>query len=73
MSSDESPDSGLDDDRMVSRRVHNPTEATAEDERSYPGAPADPDPNTPAPDSAGTTERADRDLAAESDEPTRSE
>jgi hypothetical protein len=67
------PDPGLEEDRMVSRRVDHPTEAIAEDERSYPGAPSGSEPNRPAPDPDGTTERAERDLAAESDEPTRSE
>jgi hypothetical protein len=68
------PDSRSDEDRVVSRRVDNPTRATDEDERSYAADP-DPSPATrhPAPDSAGTTERADRDMAAEPDEPTRSE
>ena len=69
------PRSHSEEDRVVSRRVDNPTAATEEDERAY--AAADPDPgqgtNHPQPDAAGTTERADRDLAAESDEPTRSE
>ncbi len=82
MHNDESPDDrpddrddegGLEEDRMVSRRVDNPTEATEADARSYPGPAEDPEPNTPAPDAAGTTERAERDLARESDEPTRSE
>ncbi|MCO1660216.1 hypothetical protein [Pseudonocardia humida] len=59
----------------MSRRVDNPTQATEEDERAYAAADpgSRPDPNHPAPDGAGTTERADRDLATESDEPTRSE
>jgi hypothetical protein len=74
MTDDQSRDGG-DADRVVSRRVDNPTEATAEDERSYAAADADPGPAArhPAPDSDGTTERADRDMATESDEPTRSE
>jgi hypothetical protein len=62
-----------DQDRVVSRRVDHPTDAIEQDAQSYPGAPAPSEPNTPAPDAAGTTERAERDLAAESDEPTRSE
>ena len=69
------PRSRSEEDRVVSRRVDNPTEATEQDERAYAAADDDPrpDPNHPAPDAAGTTERADRDLASESDEPTRSE
>jgi hypothetical protein len=70
MPSDRSRD---DEDRVVSRRVDHPTDAIEEDERSYPGAPSGTAPNQPAPDGDGTTERAERDLAAESDEPTRSE
>jgi hypothetical protein len=70
---DDQSDPGLEEDRMVSRRVDHPTEATEEDARSYPGAPSESEPNRPAPDPDGTTERAERDLAAESDEPTRSE
>jgi hypothetical protein len=73
MPSDQSRDPGLDEDRVVSRRVDHPTEATEEDARSYPGAPDRPQPNEPAAEGAGTTERADHDLAEESDEPTRSE
>jgi hypothetical protein len=69
------PESRSAEDRVVSRRVDNPTEATEEDGSAYAAADPDPrpHPNHPAPDGAGTTERADRDLAAESDEPTRSE
>jgi hypothetical protein len=70
MPSDRSRD---DEDRLVSRRVDHPTEAIEEDERSYPGPPSGTTPNQPGPDADGTTERAARDLAAESDEPTRSE
>jgi hypothetical protein len=73
MPNDQSDGPGLEEDRMVSRRVDHPTEAIEEDERSYPGAPSGSEPNRPAPDPDGTTERAERDLAAESDEPTRSE
>jgi hypothetical protein len=65
--------SGDDQDRVVSRRVNHPTEATEQDARSYPGAPSGTDPNRPAPDADGTTERAAGDLAEESAEPTRSE
>ncbi|WP_214402123.1 hypothetical protein [Pseudonocardia lacus] len=69
------PESRSEEDRVVSRRVDNPTDATEEDERAYAAADPDPhpSPNHPTPDAAGTTERADRDLASESDEPTRSE
>jgi hypothetical protein len=70
MASEQSRD---DQDRTVSRRVDHPTEAIEEDARSYPGAPGTAAPNRPEPDTAGTTERADRDLAEESDEPARSE
>lgn len=83
MASTHSPDGGADhptgseEDRVVSRRVDNPTAATEDDERAYAASSPDPvgdqEPNRPAPDGAGTTERAERDLRTETAEPTRSE
>jgi hypothetical protein len=71
------PPSATEEDRVVSRRVDNPTAAGPEDERAYRAADPDPDP-APADGTGGgggsTTERADRDLETTSEsEPTRSE
>ena len=81
--------SGSEEDRVVSRRVDNPTAATVDDERAY--AAADPSPAPlPGPgrdstartagrdggtttDTTSTTLRAEDDLRSESDEPARSE
>lgn len=67
------------EDRVVSRRVDNPTRAAEEDERAYAAAndrDADDSPD-PASESAAptdsTTEAAADQAAAEGDEPTRSE
>ncbi len=83
------PVSGSEEDRVVSRRVDNPTAATADDERAYAAADPAPDPQPePGPDSTdrtggrdggtttdttSTTLQAEDDLRSESDEPTRSE
>ena len=74
------PRSRTEEDRVVSRRVDNPTKAAEEDERSYAAAndrDADdsPDPDEQAAASAGsTTERAATERAADDEsEPTRSE
>ena len=55
---------GAEEDRVVSRRVDNPTEASPEDERAYRAA-------DPAPD-AGPTHAPD-DAPDDTGEPTRSE
>lgn len=66
---------GMEEDRVVSRRVENPTAATDADERAYAAADprAEPEPDTGDGGSGGTTERAARDVDAEGGEPTRSE
>lgn len=64
------------EDRVVSRRVDNPTSASADDERSYRAADADPDPNPtdPTRPGGGTSTSARRDLDADAEsEPDRSE
>jgi len=67
---------GRDEDRVVSRRVDNPTAATEQDRGAYEAA--DP-PTTPATDTdrggaGGTAERAGRDLGTDDEsEPERSE
>ncbi|MCW2718212.1 hypothetical protein [Pseudonocardia sp.] len=64
-------------DRVVSRRVDNPTGATAEDERAYRAAPpsAEDATDTDSGGTGGAAERADRDMdgPGEDDEPARSE
>lgn len=58
------------EDRVVSRRVDNPTAATEEDERAYRAAERDPDPSPPdsgSGGSGGTLERASRDLSTDED------
>ncbi|HET6260046.1 MAG TPA: hypothetical protein VFE39_15525 [Pseudonocardia sp.] len=73
------PTSRTEEDRVVSRRVDNPTAAGPEDERAYraadPGPDAEPGGDGPASEGHGsTTERAEYDLdAADESEPTRSE
>jgi hypothetical protein len=72
------PQSRSEEDRVVSRRVDNPTAAAEEDERTYAAAgtrDADDSPDVePADSDESTTERAGRSLAAdEESEPTRSE
>jgi hypothetical protein len=74
------PESRTEEDRVVSRRVHNPTQAAEEDERTYAAAgdrDADdsPDPDEQAASTEGsTTERAAQErAAADESEPTRSE
>jgi hypothetical protein len=68
---------GTEEDRVVSRRVDNPTAAGPEDERAYRAADPGADPAEPDRSSGGegsTAERADHDLAAaDESEPTRSE
>ncbi len=64
------------EDRVVSRRVDNPTSASPDDERSYRAAEANPDPNPtdPTRPSGGTSDSARRDLDADAEsEPDRSE
>lgn len=63
-------------DRVVSRRVDNPTTATPDDERVYRAA--DPstelEPDTATGGTGGASERAARDQSCDEDsEPTRSE
>jgi hypothetical protein len=71
--------SRTEEDRVVSRRVENPTAAGPEDERAYRAADPVPDTAPGGDDSASggqgsTTERAEHDLdAADDSEPTRSE
>lgn len=70
----DTPDEDL--DRVVSRRVDNPTSADADDERAY--AAADPgstdDTDTDSGGGGGESERAARDVEGENQsEPTRSE
>jgi hypothetical protein len=70
-------DSSEEEDRVVSRRVDNPTAADPGDERAYraadPGAAAK-EPDTDDGGTGSTTERAGRDLDADDEsEPTRSE
>ncbi len=63
-------------DRVVSRRVHNPTSATAADERAYRAADpdAEPETDTRTGGEGGASERAAREQAADDEsEPTRSE
>lgn len=62
-------------DRTVSRRVEHPTDATAQDARSYQAPDAEPDADTDGGGSGGAAERASHDLDGpdEDDEPTRSE
>jgi hypothetical protein len=73
------PTSRTEEDRVVSRRVDNPTAAGPEDERAYHAADTAPDtgPGGDGPASGGhgsTTERAEHDLdASDESEPTRSE
>ena len=72
------PESRSEEDRVVSRRVQNPTEAAEEDHRTYEAATrrdADDTPEgTHGPAEGGTAERADHDLAADDEsEPDRSE
>lgn len=72
------PPSATEEDRVVSRRVDNPTAAGPEDERAYRAADPDADPATPDRSSDGgggsTSERAERDLdSSDESEPTRSE
>ena len=65
------------EDRVVSRRVDNPTEATQEDEAVYRAAPpdAEPESDTDSGGAGGAAVRASRDSGGpgEDDEPTRSE
>jgi hypothetical protein len=71
------PPSATEDDRVVSRRVDNPTAAGPEDERAYRAADPGDDPATPDRSSGGggsTSERAGHDLdSSDESEPTRSE
>jgi hypothetical protein len=68
---------GTGEDRVVSRRVDNPTGAGPDDEHAYEAADAGSDPAGPDRSSGGegsTAERADHDLDADDEsEPTRSE
>ncbi|WP_433275461.1 hypothetical protein ACQPZA_29950 [Pseudonocardia xinjiangensis] len=68
---------GTEEDRVVSRRVDNPTGASPEDERAYDAADPGSDPAEPDRSSGGegsTAERADHDLDDDDEsEPTRSE
>jgi hypothetical protein len=69
------PTSRTEEDRVVSRRVDNPTAAGPEDERAYHAADTGPGGDGPASGGHGsTTERAEHDLdASDESEPTRSE
>lgn len=68
---------GEETDRAVSRRVDNPTRASAEDERVYAAAPprVEPEPDTATGGTGTTAERAARDVreTGAGSEPTRSE
>jgi hypothetical protein len=73
------PTNRTEEDRVVSRRVDNPTAAGPEDELAYraadPGSDTEPGGDGTASGGPGsTTERAEHDLdAADESEPTRSE
>ena len=77
MDSDRAVQQGTEEDRVVSRRVENPTQAGPGDEAAY--AAADPvgrgeQTDTDSGGSGGESERAAHDLAADDEsEPTRSE
>jgi hypothetical protein len=59
-------------DRVVSRRVHNPTSATEQDAPAYRAA--DPDADTPSGGDGGASERAAREMESDDEsEPMRSE
>ncbi len=62
-------------DRVVSRRVDHPTDATTDDSRSYRPPSVEPDTDTDSGGVGGAAERASRDMDGpdEDDEPTRSE
>ena len=62
-------------DREVSRRVENPTDATADDAQAYRPPSTGPEADTDGGGSGGAAERASRDMDGpdEDDEPTRSE
>jgi hypothetical protein len=63
-------------DRVVSRRVSNPTAATPDDERAYRAADSgiEPETDTRTGGEGGASERAARETAADDEsEPTRSE
>jgi hypothetical protein len=63
-------------DRVVSRRVENPTAATAEDERAYRAAAPEAEsvPDSDLGGAGSTAERASRDQSRDADdEPLRSE
>ena len=62
-------------DRVVSRRVEHPTEATTDDGRAYRSPPTGPRADTDSGGTGGAAERASRDMDGpdEDDEPTRSE
>jgi hypothetical protein len=62
-------------DRVVSRRVSHPTEATVDDEGAYRAPATAPEVDTDGGGSGGAAERASRDMDGpdEDDEPDRSE
>jgi hypothetical protein len=76
VTNESSHESWTEEDRVVSRRVDNPTSADEGDERAYRAADptADPSPDRRSGGGGSTAERADRDLDADDEsEPTRSE
>jgi hypothetical protein len=76
MDSDRAAEQGTEEDRVVSRRVDNPTRARPGDQDAYAAADptAEPEPDRDGGGSGGAAERAARDMDGENeDEPTRSE
>ncbi len=76
MDSDRAVGRDTDEDRVVSRRVDNPTRAEPGDADAYAAAdpPAEPEPDRDTGGAGGESTRAARDLAGDDEsEPTRSE